>query len=130
MTGALAATAFMLLASAGEAIHSDPAPGDNLRLYTLVDAPVVTFVLDGRAPSRFPGMSVMFTRVAPGHHQASVALPNGARVSLAFTVSADNLIASKGRRWWCLMTSRRRGALTMLRATTAQCKAITDAGPD
>lgn len=137
MTRVLAVMAFIPFVSApygtdaaSTMIHSDPAKKDNLRVYTLIDAPVVTFVLDGEAPSRFPGKSVMFTRLEPGRHEATVTLPDGSQASLAFTLSADKLVESKGRRWWCLMAGFRNGQLTMLQPTTAQCKAVTDSGPD
>ncbi len=137
MSKVLAATAFALFTSAahgadasGAAIHSNPATEDNLRVYAIVEVPIVTFVLDGGAPSQFPGMSVMFTRLAPGRHDATLALPDGSQASLDFTLSADSMIESKGRRWWCLMAGRRDGRLSMLQPTTAQCKAVADAGPD
>jgi hypothetical protein len=111
-------------------IHSDPATSDNLRIYAYVDAPVVTFVLDGGGPSRLAGMSVMFTRLEPGRHEAMVTLPDGSQASLAFTLSSDASVESHGRRWWCLMAGRRNGQLTMFQPTTAQCKTVADSGPN
>ena len=137
MTRAFAAMAFMLFTStahgadvAGATIHSDPAMGDNLRVYAFVDAPAVTFVLDGGAPSRFPGMSVVFANLRPGRHEATLTLPDGDQASLGFTLSADASIESKGHRWWCLMAGPRDGQLSIFQPTIAQCKAVTDAGPN
>jgi hypothetical protein len=134
---ALALAAFLLVASAAhgaeslsDKIHSDPAKGDNLRVYAFVDAPSLTFVLDGGSVSRLDGMSVVFTRVEPGQHKAGVTLPDGDQATLTFALSADRLIESKGRRWWCLLAGRRSGQLTLTLATTAQCKDLTDSGPD
>jgi len=115
--------------AAGPSLHDDPAPGDNLRIYTITEAPTATLALDG-ASSAIDGKSVMFTQLRPGAHAATLTLPDGSRASLDFTLSADALIESKGRRWWCLSTGRRNGALTMLQLTPVQCKTIADLGPD
>ena len=137
MGKAPALAAFLLVASAAHGteslsarIHSDPAKGDNLRVYAFVDAPSLTFVLDGGTPSRLDGMSVVFTRVEPGQHKAAVTLPDGDHATLTFALTADSLVESKGRRWWCLLAGRRGGQLTFAQATTAQCKSVTDSGPN
>ena len=137
MTRAPVLMAFILFAcgargadAADATIHSDPATHDNVRVYAFVDAPVVTLVLDGGGPSRFEGMSVVFTRLEAGPHKATITLPDGSQASLAFALSADALVESKGHRWWCLMAGRTNGKLTMLQPTNAQCKKIADAGPD
>jgi hypothetical protein len=101
-----------------------------LRVYAYVDAPSLTFVVDGGAPSHLDGMSVVFTRAKPGRHEAAVTLPDGSHASLNFVLSADAMIESKGRRWWCLMAGRRDGKLSLLQPTTAQCLAVAASGPD
>jgi hypothetical protein len=136
MTRAFAIVVFVLLASvaradsAGSAIHYDPGPGDNLRVYTFIGVPAVTITLDEGEPWRLPGKSVNFTRVAPRHHAAFLTTPDGSKTSLDFTLSTDDLIESKGRRWWCLMAGVRNDQLVMFQPTNAQCKWITDTGPN
>jgi hypothetical protein len=134
---ALVLAAFILAASAADGaeslstkIHSDPAKGDNLRIYAFVDAPSLTFVLDGGSASHLDGMSVVFTRVEPGQHKATATLPDGDHATLTFAPSANSLIESKGRRWWCLLAGRRSGQLSLAQATAAQCKNLADSGPD
>ena len=111
-------------------VHSDPAAGDNLRVYAFVDAPYLTFAVDGGAPSHLDGMSVVFTQLKPGRHEAAVTLPDGSHTSLNFALSTDALIESRGHHWWCLMAGLRDGQLTLLQPTTARCKAVTDSGPN
>ena len=137
MRKALAVAAALLVASAAHGaeslsarIHSDPAKGDNLRVYAFVEAPSLTFALDGGATSRLDGMSVVFTRVEPGQHKATAIQPDGDHATLTFALSPDSLIESKGRRWWCLLAGRRSGQLTLTQATAAQCQNLADTGPN
>src|SRR5512140_3812627 len=117
-------------AAAGATLHDDPMSGDNLRIYTTLSAPKATLVIDGAAPSSVDGQSVMFATLGSGPHRWTVTLPDGSGASAAFVLSAEGLIESKGRRWWCLAAGRRDGQLTLLQLPPSQCKALTDAGPD
>jgi|GEM_PF-5271958 len=128
----VAVAALLLAASSAKAaaIHSDPAAGDNLRIYTLLKVSPVALVLDGAPAVSIDGQSVMFTRLAPGAHTWSVTLPDGSRASADFTLSADGMIESKARRWWCAGVGVRNNQLTLLQLPSAQCKALADEGPD
>ena len=136
MRNLLSAAAFLLATSvapdavtASPILHSDPAPGDNLRIYTILGAGTAILTLDG-GPSAIDAMSVMFAQVSPGTQSATLRLPDGSQTSLDFTLSSEALIESKGRRWWCLSTGRRGGQLTMLALTPAQCRSLAAQGPD
>jgi hypothetical protein len=111
-------------------VHSNPEPGDNVRVYAYVEAPVLLVALDGAAPWRQGGQSVAFFQAAPGAHSVTASLESGEQVKADITLSPDNLIESKGRRWWCLMAGRRHGQLAVFLATPEQCKKIADVGPD
>ncbi len=129
MVAALAAPLAWAAGVVAAPLNDDPAAADTLRVYTFLGASRVTLVLDG-ASSTVDGQSVMFTQAAPGPHSASLTLSDGGRASLDFTLSADAQIESKGRRWWCLSTGRKNGQPLMLLLSPAQCKALSDAGPD
>lgn len=112
------------------AIHSDPEAGDNVRFYAFLDTPTANLTMSRGPPSEIPGRSVMFMRLEPGHHTAAVALPDGSLAALEFDLKPAEMIESKGRHWWCLSTGRRAGQLVVLQLAPAQCKTISDAGPD
>jgi hypothetical protein len=124
-------SAVALCANAADVeIHSEPATADNLRIYTGIDGTDVSLVLDGAAPTRIAGSSVMFARLGPGRHEAVVSWPDGNHASLVFHLSSDAMNRSKGRGWWRLMAGPIDGRLILLQPTKAQCQIITDAGPN
>lgn len=131
-----ATTACLLAAAAGAvqaapgALHENPGGDDNLRIYAFLDAPKVEISLDGAALSSIDGQSVMFTKLAPGAHRWMIKMPDGSNASADFNLSADGMIESKGRRWWCIAAGRPAGQLSLRLLPAQQCKSITDQAPD
>ena len=111
-------------------LHSDPVADDNLRIYAMTETPKLTIVIDGSDSASTEGQSVMFAKLTPGPHKWNIVLPDGGGASAQFALAADGMIESKGRRWWCLAAGRRDGQFTLQQLPPAQCKSITDAGPD
>src|SRR4051812_40119590 len=116
----LAGLALSLILSSAEAaeiggptLHSNPQVGDNTRLYISLDARAATMALDDAPPPPLELQAVMFTRLAPGPHRATL-LADGAQATLAFDLAAPSQIESKGRGWWCLAAGRRNGELMLL----------------
>lgn len=130
----VAALATLTIVGAGQAaervLHSDPAESDNLRIYSWLGAFKALVSFDDAAATEIEGSSVMFAQLEPGTHKWSVSLPNGEQASAEVSLSAEGMIESKGRRWWCLGAGPRGGRLTLLQLSSAQCKTIADAGPD
>jgi hypothetical protein len=111
-------------------VNSNPAPSDNVRIYTMGNAPGLATSFDGTATSPLEAPGVMFTQLEPGKHRWIVGVADRPAASTEVSLSPEAMIESKGRRWWCLIAAVQSGRLGLGQMTGPQCKQIADAGPD
>lgn len=124
-TATVAAAILLALAAAPAAAETT-----NLRIYSIL-AEESDLTIDGGAPIHLGPSTISFRRLDPGAHSFRLTTASGASAALDVTLAEDQMSASRGRSWWCVVTGRTSDTneLKFMLDTPAQCQGMLDVAP-